>query len=41
MKNAVIFFGNLFQPDRITSAEMEPELQTAIARIQPNQRDDH
>jgi hypothetical protein len=33
-------FGNLFQPDRITSAEMEPELKTAIAKIQPNQRDD-
>lgn len=33
-------FSNLFQPDRITSAEMEPELKTAIARIQPNQRDD-
>jgi hypothetical protein len=33
-------FSNFFQPDRITSAEMEPELQKAIARIQPNQRDD-
>lgn len=31
---------NFFQPDRISSAEMEPELQKAIARIQPNQRDD-
>ncbi|AFY73890.1 hypothetical protein Syn7502_01856 [Synechococcus sp. PCC 7502] len=33
-------FSNLFQPDRISSAEMEPELQKAIAKIQPNQRDD-
>jgi hypothetical protein len=33
-------FSNFFQPDRISSAEMEPELQKAIARIQPNQRDD-
>lgn len=33
-------FSNFFQPDRVTSAEMEPELQKAIARIQPNERDD-
>ncbi len=33
-------FSNFFQPDRITSAEMEPELKKAIAHIQPNQRDD-
>jgi hypothetical protein len=33
-------FGDLFQKDRITSAEMEPELQKAVAEIQPNQRDD-
>ncbi len=33
-------FSNFFQPDRISSAQMEPELQKAIAAIQPNQRDD-
>jgi hypothetical protein len=33
-------FSNFFQPDRITSEQMEPELQKAIASIQPNQRDD-
>jgi DNA-directed RNA polymerase subunit F len=33
-------FGDLFQKDRITSAEMEPELQKAIASIKPNERDD-
>jgi len=33
-------FGNLFHPDRVTAAEVEPELQKAIAQIQPNQRDD-
>ncbi len=33
-------FSNFFQPDRISAAEMEPELKAAIARIQPNQRDD-
>ncbi|NUN66203.1 hypothetical protein HCU40_15940 [Pseudanabaena biceps] len=33
-------FGDLFHKDRISPAEMEPELQKAIAGIQPNQRDD-
>lgn len=33
-------FSDFFQPDRISSAQMEPELQQAIAKIQPNQRDD-
>lgn len=33
-------FSDLFQKDRITPAEMEPELQKAVAGIQPNQRDD-
>lgn len=33
-------FSNFFKPDRVTSAEMTPELEKAIARIQPNQRDD-
>ncbi len=33
-------FSNFFQSDRITPAEMEPELQKAVAGIQPNQRDD-
>lgn len=33
-------FSNFFKPDRVTSAEMEPELQKAISSIQPNQRDD-
>ncbi|MBD2103590.1 hypothetical protein [Leptolyngbya sp. FACHB-261] len=33
-------FGRSFHPDRIPSAQMEPELQQAISRIQPNQRDD-
>ncbi len=33
-------FSDLFQKDRITSAEMEPELQKAVAGIQPNERDD-
>lgn len=33
-------FSNFFQPDRITTAEMEPELKQAISKIQPNQRDD-
>ncbi|OIP71088.1 MAG: hypothetical protein AUK48_12920 [Oscillatoriales cyanobacterium CG2_30_44_21] len=33
-------FSDFFQPDRISSAQMEPELQQAIARIQPSQRDD-
>ena len=33
-------FSDFFQPDRISSAQMEPELQKALARIQPSQRDD-
>ena len=33
-------FSDFFQPDRISSEEMEPELQKAIAKIQPSQRDD-
>lgn len=33
-------FSDFFQPDRISSAQMEPELQKAIERIQPSQRDD-
>ncbi|MEI6330451.1 MAG: hypothetical protein WCP16_14535 [Pseudanabaena sp. ELA645] len=33
-------FSDFFQPDRISSAQMEPELQQAIAKIQPSQRDD-
>lgn len=33
-------FGDLFHKDRISPAEMEPELKKAIAGIQPNQRDD-
>ncbi len=33
-------FSNFFKPDRVTSAEMTPELEKAIARIQPNERDD-
>jgi hypothetical protein len=33
-------FSNLFNPDRIPSAQMEPELQKAIAKIKPNERDD-
>jgi len=33
-------FSDFFQPDRISSAQMEPELQQAISKIQPNQRDD-
>jgi len=33
-------FSNFFQPDRVSPAQMAPELQTAIAKIQPNQRDD-
>ncbi|PZO38862.1 MAG: hypothetical protein DCF19_15425 [Pseudanabaena frigida] len=33
-------FSNFFHPDRVTSAEMEPELQKALERIQPSQRDD-
>lgn len=33
-------FSDFFQPDRISSAQMEPELQQALARIQPSERDD-
>ena len=33
-------FSNSFNPDRIPTSQMEPELQKAIAQIQPNERDD-
>lgn len=33
-------FGRSLHPDRIPGAEMEPELQRAIAQIKPNERDD-
>lgn len=33
-------FKRSFTPDRIPSNQMEPELQKAIAQIQPNERDD-
>lgn len=33
-------FGRSFHPDRISSSQMEPELQKAIAQIKPNERDD-
>jgi len=33
-------FGRSFHPDRVSSAQMEPELQKAIAQIKPNERDD-
>lgn len=33
-------FGRSFHPDRIPASQMEPELQRAIAQIQPNERDD-
>ena len=33
-------FGRSFHPDRISSNQMEPELQKAIAQIKPNERDD-
>jgi hypothetical protein len=33
-------FSKSFTPDRIPSSQMEPELQKAIAQIQPNERDD-
>lgn len=33
-------FGRSFHPDRIPASQMEPELQKAIAQIQPNERDD-
>lgn len=33
-------FSRSFTPDRIPPSQMEPELQRAIAQIQPNERDD-
>ena len=33
-------FSDIFNRDRISSAQMEPELQKAIAKIKPNERDD-
>jgi hypothetical protein len=33
-------FGQSFHPEKISSAQMEPELQHAIAQIKPNERDD-
>jgi hypothetical protein len=33
-------FSKSFTPDQIPSSQMEPELQKAIAQIQPNERDD-
>jgi hypothetical protein len=33
-------FGRHFDRDRVPPAQMEPELQKAIAQIQPNERDD-
>ena len=33
-------FGRSLHPDRIPPSEMEPELKNAIAKIQPNERDD-
>ncbi|MBD2181378.1 hypothetical protein H6S82_24305 [Planktothrix sp. FACHB-1355] len=33
-------FGRNLHPDRIPPSEMEPELKSAIAKIQPNERDD-
>lgn len=33
-------FGRSFHPERIPSAQMEPELQKAVAQIKPNERDD-
>lgn len=33
-------FSKTFQSDRIPAAQMEPELQKAIAQIKPNERDD-
>ncbi len=33
-------FGRSLHPDRIPAQEMEPELQRAIAQIQPKERDD-
>jgi cobalamin biosynthesis Mg chelatase CobN len=33
-------FGRAFHHDNVSPQQMEPELQTAIAQIQPNERDD-
>ena len=33
-------FSRSFRPDQIPTSQMEPELQQAIAQIQPNERDD-
>lgn len=33
-------FGRSLHPERIPAAQMEPELQKAIAQIKPNERDD-
>jgi hypothetical protein len=33
-------FGRALHPDRIPASQMEPELQHAIAKIKPNERDD-
>jgi hypothetical protein len=33
-------FGRSFHPDRVPASEMEPELQKAIAQIEPQERDD-
>jgi hypothetical protein len=33
-------FSRAFHPERISPAQMEPELQQAIAQIKPNERDD-
>jgi hypothetical protein len=33
-------FGKAFHPDRVSSSQMEPELQKALSQIQPNERDD-
>jgi hypothetical protein len=33
-------FSRSLHPDRVPSSQMEPELQTAIAQIKPNERDD-
>ncbi|MBD1845749.1 hypothetical protein H6F89_20530, partial [Cyanobacteria bacterium FACHB-63] len=33
-------FQRSFHPDQVPTQQMEPELQKAIAQIQPNERDD-
>jgi hypothetical protein len=33
-------FGRSFHPDRVPASDMEPELQKAIAQIEPQERDD-